>query len=289
MRELSSNRVVFESYASNDGPWLDDNRGLSRPCSRPRFRVSPSRRPGRAGWTSRSAANSSLRKWLLHGGGYPYNEIAMEATRIIAVRHGETAWNVDARIQGQLDVGLNDTGRWQARRVGEALAGEQISAVYSSDLGRAHQTAQSIAEVTGVAVVPEEGLRERSFGIFEGKTFDEIHETWPDHAHNWRKRIPEWEPPEGGESLIQLRERVTRTLQSLAARHPGEQIVVVAHGGVLDAIYRVATGQEVNSPRTWELPNGAINRLLWTPEGFTLVGWSDTQHLDPDTLDDDPV
>jgi probable phosphoglycerate mutase len=213
----------------------------------------------------------------------------MEATRIIAVRHGETAWNVDARIQGQLDVGLNDTGRWQARRVGEALAGEKITAVYSSDLGRAHQTAQSISEVTGVAVVPEEGLRERSFGIFEGKTFDEIHETWPDHAHNWRKRIPEWEPPEGGESLIQLRERVTRTLQALAARHPGEQIVVVAHGGVLDAIYRVATGQEVNSPRTWELPNGAINRLLWTPEGFTLVGWSDTQHLDPDTLDDDPV
>ena len=210
----------------------------------------------------------------------------MEATRIIAVRHGETAWNVDARIQGQLDVGLNDTGRWQARRVGEALAGEKITAVYSSDLGRAHQTAQSISEVTGVAVVPEEGLRERSFGIFEGKTFDEIHETWPDQAHNWRKRIPEWEPPEGGESLIQLRERVTRTLQALAARHPGEQIVVVAHGGVLDAIYRVATGQEVNSPRTWELPNGAINRLLWTPEGFTLVGWSDTQHLDPDALDE---
>lgn len=210
----------------------------------------------------------------------------MEATRIIAVRHGETAWNVDARIQGQLDIGLNDTGRWQAKRVGEALATEEISAVYSSDLGRAQETAQSIAEVTGIPVVPEEGLRERSFGMFEGKTFDEIHQTWPDHAHNWRKRIPEWEPPEGGESLLQLRERVTRTIQSLAARHPGKQIVVVAHGGVLDTLYRVATGQEVNSPRTWELPNGAINRLLWTPEGFTLVGWSDTQHLDHEPADE---
>lgn len=210
----------------------------------------------------------------------------MEATRIIAVRHGETAWNVDARIQGQLDIGLNDTGRWQARRVGEALAAENISAVYTSDLGRAQETAQSIAEVTGVPVVPEEGLRERSFGMFEGKTFDEIQQTWPDHAHNWRKRIPEWEPPEGGESLLQLRERVTRTLQLLAARHPGEQIVVVAHGGVLDTLYRIATGQEVNSPRTWELPNGAINRLLWTPEGFTLVGWSDTQHLDHEAADE---
>lgn len=210
----------------------------------------------------------------------------MEATRIIAVRHGETAWNVDSRIQGQKDIGLNETGRWQARRVGAALASEPITAVYSSDLERAHETAQSIAEVAGIPVVADQGLRERSFGIFEGKTFDEIRENWPEQAQNWRKRIPEWQPPEGGESLLQLRERVTKTLQALAARHPGEQIVVVAHGGVLDALYRVATGQEVNSPRTWELPNGAINRLLWTPEGFTLIGWSDTQHLDHEPADE---
>ena len=210
----------------------------------------------------------------------------MEATRIIAVRHGETAWNVAARIQGQLDVVLNETGRWQARRVGEALAAEAISTVYTSDLGRAHETAQSIGAATGVPVAPDRGLRERCFGLFEGKTFTEIEETWPDQAHNWRKRIPEWQPPEGGESLIQLRERVTRTVQALASRHAGEQIVVVAHGGVLDALYRVATRQEVNAPRTWELPNGAINRLLWTPEGFTLVGWSDTQHLDHEALDE---
>ena len=210
----------------------------------------------------------------------------MDATRIIAVRHGETAWNVDARIQGQLDIGLNDTGRWQARRVGEALAGEEIAAVYSSDLGRAHETARTIAQTKGVDVVPHPGLRERSFGMFEGRTFAEIHDTWPDHAHSWRTRIADWQPPEGGESLLQLRERVTRTLHDLAARHPGEQIVVVAHGGVLDALYRVATGQEVNAPRTWQLPNGAINRLLWTPDGFTLIGWSDTQHLDDESADE---
>lgn len=210
----------------------------------------------------------------------------MDATRIIAVRHGETAWNVDARIQGQMDIGLNDKGRNQARRVGKALAGEAISAVYSSDLGRAHQTAQAIADVAGIAVVPHTGLRERGFGMFEGKTFDEIHATWPDHASDWRKRTPDWEPPQGGESLLQLRARVTGTVETLAARHPGQQIVMVAHGGVLDALYRVATGQEVNSPRTWQLPNGAINRLLWTPEGFTLICWSDTQHLDHEPADE---
>ncbi|MBC5764890.1 histidine phosphatase family protein [Ramlibacter albus] len=210
----------------------------------------------------------------------------MDATRIIAVRHGETDWNVDARIQGQLDIQLNDTGRWQARRVGWALASEPIAAVYSSDLNRAHETARAITDSTGITVTPHPGLRERRFGMFEGKTFDEIHTTWPEHAQNWRKRIPEWEPPEGGESLLQLRERVHRTVHDLAAQHRGEQIVVVAHGGVLDTLYRIATGQEVNSPRTWQLPNGAINRLLWTPEGFTLVGWSDTQHLEHAAYDE---
>jgi probable phosphoglycerate mutase len=181
---------------------------------------------------------------------------------------------------------LNDTGRWQARRLAEALAAEQISAVYTSDLGRAQQTAQSISDFTGIPVVPDERLRERCFGLFEGMTFDEIHELWPEHAQNWRQRVPEWQPPKGGESLLQLRERVTNTMNELAARHPGELIVVVAHGGVLDALYRIATGQAVNSPRTWELPNGAINRLLWTPEGFTLVGWSDTQHLADQAADE---
>ncbi len=210
----------------------------------------------------------------------------MEATRIIAIRHGETAWNVDARIQGQLDIQLNDNGRWQARRVGRALATEALAAVYSSDLARAHETARNIAEAAGLGVVAHQGLRERGFGLFEGKTFDEIEQTWPEQAQNWRKRIPDWEPPEGGESLLRLRERVTSTVSDLASRHPGEQIAVVAHGGVLDALYRVATGQEVNAPRTWQLPNGAINRLLWTPEGFTLVGWSDTQHLDHASIDE---
>lgn len=210
----------------------------------------------------------------------------MEATRIIAVRHGETAWNVDARIQGQLDIALNDTGRWQARRVGQALSGEDLTAIYSSDLGRAHETARAIGEAARIPVIAHAGLRERHFGMFEGKTFDEIQQTWPEHALNWRKRIPEWAPPEGGESLLQLRERVGHTVHDLASRHPGEQIAIVAHGGVLDTLYRIATGQAVNSPRTWQLPNGAINRLLWTPQGFTLVGWSDTQHLEHAAFDE---
>ncbi|MGH6627989.1 MAG: histidine phosphatase family protein [Burkholderiaceae bacterium] len=209
----------------------------------------------------------------------------MEATRIIAIRHGETAWNVDTRIQGHLNIALNETGRWQAARAAQALAGEPLAAIYSSDLERAHETARSIADVAGLEVVKSEGLRERGFGIFQGKTFAEVEAQWPDQALRWRRRDPEF-APEGGESLLQFRERVTQTAHELASRHAGEQIVMVGHGGVMDVLYRAATGQELQAPRTWELGNAAINRLLWTPEGFTLVGWSDTQHLDDESLDE---
>jgi 2,3-bisphosphoglycerate-dependent phosphoglycerate mutase len=209
----------------------------------------------------------------------------MDATRIIAIRHGETAWNVDTRIQGQLDIPLNETGRWQAARLAKALAAEPIAAVYASDLLRAWDTALSVGNAAGLPVVTHEGLRERGFGIFQGRTYAEVEQLWPDLALRWRKREPDF-APEGGESLVQLRERVTATAHELAARHPGEQIVMVGHGGVMDVLYRAATGQSLQAPRTWELGNAAINRLLWTREGLTLVGWSDTLHLDDDARDE---
>jgi 2,3-bisphosphoglycerate-dependent phosphoglycerate mutase len=210
----------------------------------------------------------------------------MDATRIIAIRHGETAWNVDTRIQGQLDIPLNDTGRWQAQRLARTLAArEAIEVVYTSDLLRAWETARAVSEFTGAPVVTDEGLRERGFGVFQGKTFAEIEAILPEESLRWRKRDPFW-APEGGESLTAMRRRVVETLRTLASRHTGEQIVLVAHGGVLDLLYRAATGQELQAPRTWQVGNASINRLLWTPEGLTLVGWSDTAHLDDESLDE---
>lgn len=203
----------------------------------------------------------------------------MQATRIVAVRHGETAWNVDTRIQGHLDIPLNDTGLWQAEQLGQALAGEAIAAIYTSDLQRAHATAQAVARTTGAPLTPEPGLRERSFGHFQGRTFAEIQAELPEEARLWRTRDPHYTPA-GGESLVTLRDRIERTVAALATQHPGEQIVVVAHGGVLDVLYRLATRQDIQAPRTWQLSNAAINRLLWTEGGLTLVGWADTQHLD---------
>lgn len=205
----------------------------------------------------------------------------MEPTRILAIRHGETAWNVDTRLQGHLDIPLNDEGLRQAQHLAQALGqSETIDAIYASDLSRAHITAQAIAQATGHTVSTHPGLRERHFGAFQGRTFAEIEVELPEHAWHWRKRTPDWVPPDGGESLIALRERIVATVDELAARHPGQQVVMVAHGGVLDILYRAATCLDLLAPRTWELTNTAVNRLLWTPQGLSLVGWGDTSHLD---------
>lgn len=203
-----------------------------------------------------------------------------QAVRIIAIRHGETAWNALGRIQGHTDIGLNDNGHAQAQQVAQALGGEALDAIYSSDLQRAWQTAQAIAAVTAAPLHAEPGLRERCFGSFEGSSFAQIAQQQPQAAELWRKRDPQFAPPAGGESLLQLQERIAAAVQRVAAAHIGGHIALVAHGGVLDMLYRLATRQHLQAPRTWQLPNAAINRLLWTPEsGLTLVGWGDVQHL----------
>ncbi len=205
----------------------------------------------------------------------PYSQM----TRILAIRHGETAWNVDTRIQGQLDIGLNDLGHRQAALAAMHLADEGLDAIYSSDLQRAHDTAQALAQRAGRVVQPETGLRERRFGVFEGKTFAEIDAEHPELALRWKRREPDFGAP-GGETLSEFYTRCVATASRLAAAHAGQTIALVTHGGVLDCLYRAATRVELNAPRTWQIGNTSINRLLWTPDGFTLVGWGDTQHLD---------
>jgi probable phosphoglycerate mutase len=201
------------------------------------------------------------------------------ATRVLAIRHGETDWNVEGRIQGQLDIPLNPTGLWQAQRVAGALADEAIDAIYASDLLRARQTARAIAGSLGLPVLDDPGLRERGFGEFEGVSFAEIAERWPEQARRWRSRDPSFGPP-GGETLDEFFGRSIATATRLAARHPGQTIALVAHGGVMDCLYRAAARLALDAPRTWQLGNASVNRLLYSPQGFTMIGWSDTHHLD---------
>lgn len=207
-----------------------------------------------------------------------------QATRLIAIRHGETDWNVASRIQGHTDIELNATGRWQAQQLAQALADESIDAVYASDLGRAYDTALAFAEPKGLEVLRDEGLRERQFGSFEGLSFEEIERRWPDQAQRWRQRDASF-GPEGGETLSAFYERIVGTVQRLALGHPGQSIAIVSHGGVLDCLYRAATRLALDAPRTWQVGNASINRLLHSEGGLTLVGWSDTGHLDGGGLD----
>jgi probable phosphoglycerate mutase len=204
-----------------------------------------------------------------------------ESTLILAIRHGQTAWNAGLRMQGQLDIPLDETGYCQAARLGRALASEKLAAIYSSDLQRAVSTAQAVAAATGAPIRPERALRERSFGCFEGHTYAEIEVRWPADFSRWRSREPGFGPA-GGESLNVFSQRCVTAVLALAARHPGETIAVVAHGGVLDCLYRAAVGIALDAPRGWQLDNATINRLLFNGDGIALVGWNDRAHLEAD-------
>jgi len=204
---------------------------------------------------------------------------AAVCTRVLAIRHGETDWNVGARIQGHTDIPLNARGAEQARRLAQALTGEDLHAVYTSDLSRTRETARALALDRGMSMTEDPALRERCFGTFEGLTFAEIEQRWPEQSERWRRRDPGF-GPEGGESLQAFHLRCVAAAWRLAAAHPGQTIALVAHGGVLDCWYRAAARMDLQAPRTWQIGNAAISRLLWTPEGFTLVGWNDDAHLE---------
>ena len=187
-------------------------------------------------------------------------------------------------MQGQLDTALDALGRWQVQQLAQALAHEPIDAIVASDLSRAMDTASPLAEARGLHVQRERGLRERSFGIFEGFTYADIARHWPDETARWRARDPTF-APERGESLTDFNERCISVAERLANEYPGRAIVWVTHGGVLDCLYRAATRVALNAPRTWTLDNASINRLLHGDQGLMLVGWGDTHHLDRATDD----
>lgn len=206
------------------------------------------------------------------------------AATLILIRHGETAWNAEQRIQGQLDIPLSATGVWQAGRLADRLAREApsgpIDAIVASDLARAQLTANPLAARLGVPVQLDPRLRERAFGIFEGHTLADVAARWPQEFAAWRERDPDWAIPDG-ESLRQLGERVSEALFELAERFAGRTLAVVAHGGVLDVAYRRAKGLAWQVPREHAIQNAAINRVRASalPPALAVLDWGDVAHL----------
>ena len=202
-----------------------------------------------------------------------------EPTRIIAIRHGQTAWNAETRMQGQLDTALDARGRWQAEQIALALHDEPIDAIVSSDLVRALRTALPLAHRLGLGVRTDRALRERSFGVFQGFTYENIARHWPEGAARWRARDADF-GPDGGETLNAFYQRVTAAAQRLAVEFAGRSVVWVTHGGVLDCLHRAAMRVPLDAARSWTLDNASINRLLHSDQGLMLVGWGDVRHLD---------
>jgi 2,3-bisphosphoglycerate-dependent phosphoglycerate mutase len=210
-------------------------------------------------------------------------------TQLLLIRHGETAWNAEHRIQGQLDIPLSPLGVLQSARLAECLANEPIDAVYSSGQSRAWLTAAPLAARLGLELIAEPRLRERSFGIFEGLTLDEIAARYPLEFKKWRERDPAWRP-EGGESGQQLIDRVLSAVSDIGIKHPSQTVVLVSHGGVLDVLYRAARLLEWHAPREHQMLNAAINRLTTsaTPLLLSIERWGDVAHLQ-ESCDELPV
>ncbi len=203
----------------------------------------------------------------------------MNVTRICIVRHGETDWNLERRLQGQLNTNLNAAGRVQAKATAQGLEQHGFVAIYSSDLRRTLQTATVLAQRLGLEVCPEAGLRERHYGVFQGRTAAELARDYPDAHARFLNRDLDYDF-DHGESLRNFAARVSETIERIASHHAGETVLLVTHGGVLDIVYRRITGRALSGPRDFAVPNAALNWIELGPEGWHLLAWADRSHLE---------
>jgi probable phosphoglycerate mutase len=200
------------------------------------------------------------------------------STRFIVVRHGETHWNVAGRIQGHGNSSLTETGRAQADAIAARLAAEPFDAIVASDLGRAFDTAQAIARDCKLPIATDPRLRERSFGIGEGLTYEEIDRQYPDIFSRVRSTDPD-APIPGGESRREFHERVRAAFEALAREYDGRRVTVVTHGGVLSSLFRHVHGIGLEQPQRIPISNASYNAVTIGPGGWTMEAWDDVAHL----------
>lgn len=186
-------------------------------------------------------------------------------------------------MQGQHDSPLSPTGVMQARLLAGRFTKDSFAALYSSDLGRAHQTARAIADVTGHEIRVDERLRERHFGVFEGLTGAEMKARYPDAFERFAAHDPVYVLP-GGESAVQFRDRCVGALTDIASRHAGETIAVVSHGIVLDMLYRTASRLPLDQARGFALLNASVNTFRYDGRNWQVTAVGDVSHLTQDAV-----
>lgn len=204
----------------------------------------------------------------------------MDAARstVWIVRHGETSWNAEGRMQGHSDIPLSEAGRAQARHLGRRLALEPPGTVVSSDLLRAYETAQLAAAPAGLVPLREPGLRELSLGDWEGLPFAEVERRWPADARRFRAREPGFRVP-GGETR---EEGVARLLEALSRHAPAPgspPTLLVSHGGVIGMLLLAAQGRSFREPLGVVIPNCALAVLERAGPHWRLVRLNDVAHL----------
>lgn len=201
-------------------------------------------------------------------------------TKIWLVRHGETDWNVAGRIQGQTDTPLSATGRRQARLLAEHLRGAGLTAIYSSDLQRASDTAGVVAQAVGLEPVARPDLRERAYGRWEGLTLEEAKAQWPDLVATWFEDFDSFCPPQG-EGTLALRSRVLRAFRGIVAGDQGGSIAFVGHRGPLKEILCHALGIPPMARTRIRLTSTSVTVLSIESEVTSLELFNDTCHLRP--------
>jgi len=201
-------------------------------------------------------------------------------TRVIFIRHGETLWNIEEREMGHLDSPLSERGEKQAEAIAERLKQNSFTHLYSSDLGRATQTATSISQACNLEINLDIELRERNMGIFQSYTRKEMKENFP---AEWREYnsinkfdyvIP------NGESQRQRLERSIRVMNRLADMHPSESIVVVSHGGILRGFFEFVVGLQPGNEDRYMRKNATYNSFIKENGMWSLEVWGDTNHLE---------
>ena len=203
-------------------------------------------------------------------------------TQLLLIRHGETAWNAVRRLQGHLDIGLNEAGQRQAAALARALRDTPLDAIVSSDLQRAMQTAGAVARLHDVPLHTDAQLRERGYGVFEGLLYSEIEARYPEDFAAWQGRHIDSVMPQGerfAESFRAFYARSVAAIGQWAQRYDGQTIAIVAHGGVLECAYRAATGMTLESPRDFQVKNASINRFEFNSGKLALTQWGDVEHL----------
>ena len=202
-------------------------------------------------------------------------------TYLLLVRHGQTEWNRERRIQGNGDSPLTENGHAQAVAAAGALQRYPIDALYASDAGRALQTVEPIAAASGRTVTMDARLRERHYGLFEGKTQEEIRLAFPDLYLEYQKRHPDFVAP-GGESNAKLQQRAIEACTEIASRHAGQHVAIVSHGGTIQAIARYVLGVPLAIQWRIRLENGGltiIRHSAQSPDPWWMVTLNEVGHL----------